>query len=121
MSPEVEAIESALGCVIEGIEGEQVLLRFSHLDAANPDRECSLVLNVAQGYKGAQFLYFLACTFYFFPSRYCLTASAHPPFAAQNTQRNRRILGLCTRRQDGISDPSRSAFLAFSVFQCILM
>ncbi|KAG6896092.1 hypothetical protein C0992_010342 [Termitomyces sp. T32_za158] len=53
ISPEVEAIERALGCVIEGLGADQVLLRFAHLDSANPNRECSLVLNVAQGYKVA--------------------------------------------------------------------
>ncbi|KAG6899227.1 hypothetical protein C0993_012097 [Termitomyces sp. T159_Od127] len=53
VSPEVEGIEKALGCVVEGLGADQVLLRFSHLDAANPDRECSLVLNVTQGYKVA--------------------------------------------------------------------
>ncbi|KAG5339730.1 putative kinetochore protein SPC25 [Termitomyces sp. T112] len=53
ISPGVEAIERALGCMVEGIGADQVLLRFAHLDPANPDRECSLVLDVAQGYKVA--------------------------------------------------------------------
>ncbi|KAG6820220.1 hypothetical protein H0H93_003721 [Arthromyces matolae] len=53
ISPGVEAIERALGCIIEGIGADQVLLRFAHLDFIHPDRECSLVLDVTQGYKVA--------------------------------------------------------------------
>ncbi|KAG6874144.1 hypothetical protein C0995_005562 [Termitomyces sp. Mi166 len=53
ISPRVGAIERVLGCMVEGIGADQVLLRFAHLDAANPDRECSLVLDVAQGYNVA--------------------------------------------------------------------
>ena len=60
MLPGVDAVERVLGCIIEGIGADQVLLRFVHLDAANADRECSLVLDIAQGYKGALlFLHFL--------------------------------------------------------------
>ncbi|KAF8060878.1 chromosome segregation protein Spc25-domain-containing protein [Lyophyllum atratum] len=52
VSPEIAAVESLLGCVVEGIEPERLLLRFVHIDPAAPDRECSMVLDVSgQAYK----------------------------------------------------------------------
>ncbi|KAG6852560.1 hypothetical protein C0991_010932 [Blastosporella zonata] len=51
VSPEVSALEAALGCIIEGIEADRLLLRFFHISRASPDLECSLVLDVSQGYK----------------------------------------------------------------------
>jgi len=51
-SPELEACQRLLKCAMEGIEKDQLLVRFSHLEKTNPDRECSLVLDVSgQNYK----------------------------------------------------------------------
>lgn len=47
LEPELAACESWLKCNIEGIEADQLLLRFSHIDEANADRECSFVLDVS--------------------------------------------------------------------------
>lgn len=41
------AYQSCLCCHIEGIEADQLLIRFSHVDEANPDREFSFVLDVS--------------------------------------------------------------------------
>ncbi|KAG6855706.1 hypothetical protein H0H87_011831 [Tephrocybe sp. NHM501043] len=51
ISPEVSALEAALGCSLEGIENGHLLLRFFHLSRASPELECSLVFDVSQGYK----------------------------------------------------------------------
>ncbi|KIK91831.1 hypothetical protein PAXRUDRAFT_830490 [Paxillus rubicundulus Ve08.2h10] len=47
LEPELAACESWLRCHIEGIEADQLLIRFSHLDEANVDREFSFVLDVS--------------------------------------------------------------------------
>ncbi|KAF8439455.1 chromosome segregation protein Spc25-domain-containing protein [Boletus edulis BED1] len=47
LEPELAACESWLQCNIEGIEADQLLIRFSHVDEANPDREFSFVLDVS--------------------------------------------------------------------------
>ncbi|KAH0838733.1 chromosome segregation protein Spc25-domain-containing protein [Lanmaoa asiatica] len=47
LEPELAACESWLKCNIEGIETDQLLIRFSHIDEANVDREFSFVLDVS--------------------------------------------------------------------------
>ncbi|KAG9314737.1 chromosome segregation protein Spc25-domain-containing protein [Chiua virens] len=47
LQPELTACESWLKCYIEGIEADQLLIRFSHIDEANADREFSFVLDVS--------------------------------------------------------------------------
>lgn len=47
LEPELTACESWLKCNIEGIEADQLLIRFSHIDEADVDREFSFVLDVA--------------------------------------------------------------------------
>ncbi|KAI0671279.1 chromosome segregation protein Spc25-domain-containing protein [Trametes maxima] len=50
--PELTACEATLKCAIEGIETDKILVRFTHLDPADPDREFSLVIDVsARAYK----------------------------------------------------------------------
>jgi kinetochore protein Spc25 len=49
----LRACEHVLRCVIEGIERDQILIRFTHVDPLNPSREFSFVLDVsAHFYKG---------------------------------------------------------------------
>lgn len=53
-SPELKTCEHRLRCVIEGIEKDQLLIRFSHIDKSDLAREFSFVLDVgARLYKGA--------------------------------------------------------------------
>lgn len=47
LEPELAACESWLKCNIEGIEADQLLIRFSHIDEANVDWEFSFVLDVS--------------------------------------------------------------------------
>lgn len=47
LESEVAACESWLKCKIEGIEADHLLIRFSHIDEANLDREFSFVLDVS--------------------------------------------------------------------------
>ncbi|KAN0101079.1 Chromosome segregation protein Spc25 domain containing protein [Tylopilus felleus] len=47
LEPELAACESWLKCNIEGIEADQLLIRFSHIEEANVDREFSFVLDVS--------------------------------------------------------------------------
>lgn len=47
LEPELAACESWLKCNMEGIEADQLLIRFSHIDEANVDREFSFVLDVS--------------------------------------------------------------------------
>ncbi|KAF5377284.1 hypothetical protein D9615_006466 [Tricholomella constricta] len=52
VSPELAGMERLLGCIVEGIEPERLLIRFAYLDPTAPDRECSLVLDIGeQAYK----------------------------------------------------------------------
>ncbi|KAF7428036.1 kinetochore-associated Ndc80 complex subunit spc25 [Pleurotus ostreatus] len=45
--PEVAVCEEQLGCTIEGIERDQLLIRFTKIDTADPEREFSFVLDVS--------------------------------------------------------------------------
>ncbi|KAI0761551.1 chromosome segregation protein Spc25-domain-containing protein [Trametes elegans] len=45
--PELAACEAALKCALEGIGPDQILVRFTHVDPAEPAREFSLVLDVS--------------------------------------------------------------------------
>ncbi|KAH7884035.1 chromosome segregation protein Spc25-domain-containing protein [Phlebopus sp. FC_14] len=47
LQPDLAACESWLKCHIEGIEADQLLIRFSCVDSANTDRECSFVLDTS--------------------------------------------------------------------------
>ncbi|KAG6331084.1 hypothetical protein ID866_8006 [Astraeus odoratus] len=47
VAAEFTAYQSWLHCHIEGIETDQLLIRFSHVDQASPDREFSFVLDVS--------------------------------------------------------------------------
>jgi kinetochore protein Spc25 len=47
LEPELAVCESWLKCNIEGIEADQLLIRFSHIDEGNIDREFSFVLDVS--------------------------------------------------------------------------
>ncbi|KAF8555950.1 hypothetical protein OG21DRAFT_1507178 [Imleria badia] len=47
LEPELAACESWLKCNIEGIEADQILIRFSHIDEGSFDREFSFVLDVS--------------------------------------------------------------------------
>ncbi|KAK7043738.1 kinetochore-associated Ndc80 complex subunit spc25 [Paramarasmius palmivorus] len=52
ISPELKACEKRLACVIEGIEKNQLLIRFTKVDKADPDKEFSFVIDVSnQMYK----------------------------------------------------------------------
>ena len=49
----LRACEETLHGVIEGIADDQILLRFTHIDPSDPDREFSLVIDVSNKiYKG---------------------------------------------------------------------
>ncbi|KAF9007919.1 chromosome segregation protein Spc25-domain-containing protein [Cyathus striatus] len=50
VSPEVISCEAKLSCIIEGIEKDQLLIRFRNLDKQEPSREFSLVLDVSSPY-----------------------------------------------------------------------
>ncbi|EGN94052.1 hypothetical protein SERLA73DRAFT_188610 [Serpula lacrymans var. lacrymans S7.3] len=45
--PELSTCERRLQCVIEGIERDHLLIRFSHVDQRNPDKEFSFVLDLS--------------------------------------------------------------------------
>lgn len=50
---ELAVYHSWLHCQIEGIESDRLLIRFSHVDEADPAREFSFVLDLSvQSYKG---------------------------------------------------------------------
>lgn len=53
-SPELKSCEHRLRCVVEGIEKDQLLVRFSDIDKLALEREFSFVLDVSsRSYKGA--------------------------------------------------------------------
>jgi kinetochore protein Spc25 len=50
---ELDHCQKALRCIIEGIDKDQLLVRFTHIDPSDLDREFSLVLDVSdRTYKG---------------------------------------------------------------------
>jgi hypothetical protein len=52
-TPELKSCEHRLRCVVEGIEKDQLLVRFSHIDKSDLDREFSFVLDVStRSYRG---------------------------------------------------------------------
>ncbi|CDO70507.1 hypothetical protein BN946_scf184569.g50 [Trametes cinnabarina] len=51
--PELTACEATLKCAIEGIDKDKILVRFTHIDPVDLDREFSFVLDVSsRSYKG---------------------------------------------------------------------
>ncbi|KAI0683106.1 chromosome segregation protein Spc25-domain-containing protein, partial [Cytidiella melzeri] len=46
-APELLECERGLQCCVEGIEKDKVLLRFTHIDKGNLDREFSVVIDVS--------------------------------------------------------------------------
>ena len=55
--PELVESERRLQCYIEGIEKDKILVRFTHIDPVDLQREFSLVLDVSSRmYKGAYLL-----------------------------------------------------------------
>lgn len=52
-TPELLETERRLQCYVEGIERDKILLRFTHIDKADVDREFSVVIDVTSNvYKG---------------------------------------------------------------------
>ncbi|KAF8906181.1 chromosome segregation protein Spc25-domain-containing protein [Mucidula mucida] len=50
--PDIQTLEKALACVIEGLETDQLLIRFWSIDPNRPEREFTFVLDVGgSGYK----------------------------------------------------------------------
>jgi len=53
VSPELSACEQRLSCVVEGIETDQLLIRFWQVDPSDLEREFSFVIDVSDRiYKG---------------------------------------------------------------------
>ncbi|KAK1232491.1 kinetochore-associated Ndc80 complex subunit spc25 [Marasmius sp. AFHP31] len=54
ISPELESCQQLLACVIEGVEKDQLLIRFTRVDESDLEREFSFILDVSQPslYKG---------------------------------------------------------------------
>ncbi|KAG7092192.1 hypothetical protein E1B28_008560 [Marasmius oreades] len=48
ISPELEVCQTLLACVVEGVEKDQLLIRFTHIDDSDLEREFSFILDVAQ-------------------------------------------------------------------------
>ncbi|KAF8641539.1 hypothetical protein AX16_009916 [Volvariella volvacea WC 439] len=46
--PELEACQKALSCIVEGVEKDQLLIRFYRVDLSDPQREFSFVIDVSQ-------------------------------------------------------------------------
>ena len=52
-SPELTECEFRLRTVIEGIDKDKILVRFTHVDSSDPQREFSVVIDVSgDSYKG---------------------------------------------------------------------
>ncbi|KAF8224037.1 hypothetical protein L208DRAFT_1313683 [Tricholoma matsutake] len=47
VSPELSACEQRLSCVVEGIEKDQLLVRYCNVDSSEPEREFSFVIDVS--------------------------------------------------------------------------
>jgi len=53
LSPELKSCEDRLGCMIEGVEADRLLIRFFGLDPTDQERDASFVLDMSsQNYKG---------------------------------------------------------------------
>lgn len=61
-TPELKACEHRLKCIVEGIEKDQLLVRFSHIDKDELEREFSFVLDVSsRAYRGqSPFIFFFS-------------------------------------------------------------
>jgi len=47
VSPDVNLLQRRLGCVVEGVERDQILVRFTKIDKSDPEREFGFVLDVS--------------------------------------------------------------------------
>jgi len=47
VNPELQAFENLLACDVEGMEKEQLLIRFKRLDLSDPNREFGFILDVS--------------------------------------------------------------------------
>ena len=62
VAAELSAYQSWLHCYIDGIETDKLLIRFSHVDEANLDREFSFVLDVSEpSYNGSCYSPYSCC------------------------------------------------------------
>ncbi|KAL0578253.1 kinetochore-associated Ndc80 complex subunit spc25 [Marasmius crinis-equi] len=48
ISPELDTCQQLLACVVEGVEKDQLLIRFTRVDESDLDREFSFILDVSQ-------------------------------------------------------------------------
>lgn len=54
--PQSQSCEQLLGCSVEGVERDRLLIRFSHLEPSDPEKEATMVLDTATDvYKGRLF------------------------------------------------------------------
>ena len=59
-APELTECEFRLRAVIEGIDKDKILVRFTHVDLSDPQREFSLVIDVSgESYKGTWLFLFI--------------------------------------------------------------
>lgn len=56
ISPELAECEQRLQCIIEGIDKDRVLIRFTHVDRTDTSREFSVVFDVSERAYRGQFL-----------------------------------------------------------------
>ena len=62
-SPELTECEFRLRTVIEGIDKDKILVRFTHIDPSDPQREYSAVIDVSgDAYKGMPVAFMLDIT-----------------------------------------------------------
>ena len=74
ISPEVQLCEGRLASTIEGVGKDRLLVRFSSIDPADPDREATFVLDIStQNYKGSFTFIVLSSTSVPPPLSHCLT------------------------------------------------
>ena len=75
-SPELKTCEHRLRCIVEGIEKDQLLVRFSYLDGSDLEREFSFVLDVSsRAYRGECSLF---VHFHWFWTLICLVLTSTP-------------------------------------------
>ena len=87
--PELVESERRLQCYIEGIEKDKILVRFTHIDKTNLDREFSVVIDVSNNvYKGRPLVVTLLLLILTCHSAYHVPCSSYASDSLGRVERN---------------------------------
>ena len=113
--PELVESERRLQCYIEGIEKDNILVRFTHIDKTNLDREFSVVIDVSNNvYKGEPLIVIFLLPILTCYSAYHVPCSSYASDSLGRVERNSRCLRFYKASEASVCAPRSSRPLIFT-------